>query len=112
MSGQDTQLPVSRLAELIGVPRLTYHCLLAKLQSCDPVKGPWPAPVAEPIEPTVAKYAEWFDAWGHRKVWAIPRADGHDVGSQSSVKRSMARRQLLQPVGYLTERRQPARERR
>lgn len=64
------------------------------------------------IEPTVAKYAESWEAWGHRKIWAIARADGHDVGSQSSVKRAMARRDLLQPLAYQTERRQLARDRR
>lgn len=109
MIRQDAQLPVSRFA---GVPRRTYHYRLAKLRSGDPVKGPWPPPVVDRIEPTVAKYAERFDAWGHRKIWAIARPDGHDIGSQSSVKRAMARRDLLQPVGYQTERCQLARERR
>ena len=60
----------------------------------------------------MAKYAESWEAWGHRKIWAIARADGHDVGSQSSVKRAMARRDLLQPLAYQTERRQLARDRR
>ena len=39
-------------------------------------------------------------------------ADGHDVGSPSSVKRAMARRGLLQPARYHTERRQLAAARR
>jgi putative transposase len=112
MIRQDAQLTVSRFAELIGLPRRTYHYRLAKLRAGEPVKGPWPAPVVDRIEPTVAKYAERWDAWGHRKIWAIARADGHDIGSQSSVKRAMARRDLLQPVGYQAERRQLARERR
>lgn len=60
----------------------------------------------------MAKYAESWEAWGHRKIWAIARADGWDVGSQSSVKRAMARRDLLQPLAYQTERRQLARDRR
>lgn len=64
------------------------------------------------IEPQVAKYAAEWDAWGHRKVWALMRHDGHQVGSQSSVRRAMARRGLLQPVRYQAERRQLARARR
>lgn len=108
----EAQLPISRFAELIGVPRRTYHYRLAKWRAGDPVKGPWPAPVVDRIEPIVAKYAETWDAWGHRKIWAIARADGHDVGSQSSVKRAMARRDLLQPLAYQAERRQLARDRR
>ena len=81
MIRHDAQLTVSRFAELIGMPRRTYHYRLARLQSGDPVKGPRPAPVVDRIEPPVAKYAEQLDAWGHHKVWAIARADGHDVGS-------------------------------
>src|SRR5690606_28822353 len=94
------------------LPRRTYHYRRGKWRAGDLEKGPWPAPVVDRIEPTVAKYAESWEAWGHRKIWAIARADGHDVGSQSSVKRAMARRDLLQPLAYQTERRQLARDRR
>jgi hypothetical protein len=72
----------------------------------------WPAPVVDRIEPTVAKYAEEWPAWGHRKIWALARADGHDVGSQASVARALRRRGLLQPVRYQAERRQLAQARR
>jgi hypothetical protein len=48
-----------------NVHRLTQH------RAGDPAKGPWPAPVADRIEPVVAKYAGDWDAWGHRKIWAL-----------------------------------------
>lgn len=108
----DAQLPVSRFAELIEVPRRTYHYRLARHRAGEPVKGPWPAPVVDRIEPVVAKYAGDWDAWGHRRIWALARHDGHDVGSASSVCRAMARRGLLQPVRYQAERRQLAQARR
>ena len=108
----DAQLSVSRVAELVGVPRRTYHYRLARLRAGDPAKGPWPAPVVDRIEPVVAKYAAEWPAWGHRKIRAIATVDGHDVGSAASVKRAMARRDLLQPVRYQAERRQLARARR
>jgi putative transposase len=108
----EAQLTVSRFAELIGVPRRTYHYRLAKHRAGDPPKGPWPAPVVDRIEPQVAKYAGEWDAWGHRKIWALMRHDGHQVGSVSSVRRAMARRGLLQPVRYQAERRQLAQARR
>lgn len=108
----DAALSVSRFAELIGVPRRTYTYRLAKHRAGDPVKGPWPAPVVDRIEPVVAKYAQQWPAWGHRKIAAIARIDGHDIGSVSSVKRAMARRDLLQPVRYQAERRQLAKARR
>ena len=108
----DAGCSVSRFAELIGVPRRTYCARLARLRAGDPPKGPWPAPVVDRIEPDVAKYAEAWPAWGYRKIAAMAAADGCDVGSPSSVKRAMARRGLLQPVRYQTERRQLARARR
>ena len=103
---------VSRFAELVGVPRRTYHARLARLRVGGVVKGPWPAPVVDRIEPDVAKYAAQWPAWGYRKIAAIAAADGCDVGSPSSVKRAMARRDLLQPVRYQAERRQLAAARR
>jgi transposase InsO family protein len=108
----DAQLPVSRFAELIDLPRRTYHYRLAKHRAGEPAKGPWPAPVVDRIEPIVAKYAGDWDAWGHRKIWALAHHDGVDVGSASSVGRAMARRGLLQPVRYQAERRQLAQARR
>lgn len=60
----EAQLSVSRFAELIGVPRRTYHYRLGKWRAGDLEKGPWPAPVVDRIEPTVAKYAESWEAWG------------------------------------------------
>ena len=107
----EAQLPVSRFAELIDVSRRTYHYRLARHRAGEPTKGPWPAPVVDRIEPVVAKYAGDWDAWGHRKIWAIAHHDGHDVGSVSSVRRAMARRDLLQPVRYQAERRQLAQAR-
>ena len=108
----DAQMPVTRFADLIGVPRRTYHYRLARWRAGDPPKGPWPAPVVDRIEPDVAKLAAEWPAWGHRKIWAMGRHDGLDLGSASSVGRAMARRGLLQPVRYQSERRQWARARR
>ncbi len=108
----EVQLPISRFCELIELPRRIYHHRLAKHRAGEPAKGPWPAPVVDRIEPLVAKYAVDWDAWGHRKVWALARRDGHDVGSASSVRRAMGCRGLLQPVRYQAERRQLAQARR
>jgi transposase InsO family protein len=108
----DAAMSVARFADLIGVPRRTYHYRLAKHRAGDPPKGSWPAPVVDRIEPDVAKLAREWPAWGHRKIWAMGAYDGLDLGSASSVARAMARRGLLQPVAYQAERRQLARARR
>jgi transposase InsO family protein len=62
------------------------------------------------IEERAAAEAHKWSAWGHRKIHAMLRADGVMV-SQSSVKRALKRRGLLQPVRYQAERRQLAKAR-
>lgn len=64
----DAGMPITRFTALIGMPRRTYTYQLAKLRQSLPGKGPWPAPVVEAIEPLIAKYAEAWPAWEHRKV--------------------------------------------
>ena len=112
MIRSEVRWTVARFAELVGVPRRTYHARLARHRAGDVAKGPWPAPQVDRIEPAVAKLAAQYPAWGHRKIWAMGRYNGWDLASPSSVHRAMARRGLLQPVRYQAERRQLAAARR
>ena len=48
----DAGCSVSRFAELVGVPRRTYHARLARQRAGEVPKGPWLAPVVDRIEPT------------------------------------------------------------
>lgn len=106
-------MSISRFSALIEVPRRTYTRRRRRHLAGDPPRGPWPAPVVDVIEPSVAKLAEEFPAWGHRKIWALHNLDHPEANvSQSSVRRAMARRSLLQPVGYQRERRELAKARR
>lgn len=106
-------MTISSFARLIEVPRRTYTRRRARWLAGEPTKGPWPAPTVDRIEPTVAKLAAEFPAWGHRKIWALHHLDHPDEAvSQSSVRRAMARRDLLQPVDYQRERRELAKARR
>jgi hypothetical protein len=59
----------------------------------------------------VVKQAEAHTAWGHRKVWAMTRHEGHQV-SASTALRIMRARNLLQPSRYTHERRHRAAARR
>ena len=84
------ELPVARFAALAGIPERTYHRRLATLRSGDaPVKGPWPTPAVDATEALAAKYAADWPAWGHRKIAAMMRADGHQA-STSTVERACA----------------------
>jgi len=94
------ELPVARFAALAGIPERTYHRRLATLRSGDaPVKGPWPTPAVDAAEALAAKYAADWPAWGHRKIAAMMRADGHQA-STSTVERALRRRGLLLPRGF------------
>ncbi len=57
-----------------------------------------------PLEEPAAEKATTWSAWGHRKIWAMLRADGVTV-SQSSVYRALKRRGFLLPARYHAERR-------
>jgi transposase InsO family protein len=96
-------LPVSRFAALAGIPRRTCHRRLARLHDGEPGKGPRPTPAVDEIEAVAAKYAEAWPAWGHRKIAALSRADGHQV-STSTVERALRRRGLLLPRGFRADR--------
>lgn len=96
-------MPVSRFTVLAGIPERTYWRRLARLRSGARLKGPWPAPKVDAIEALAAKYAQDWPAWGHRKVAALMRADGHEV-STSTVERALRRRDLLLPQGFRADR--------
>jgi putative transposase len=106
-------MPITRFTELIGMPRRTYTRHRQRLLAGEPVKGPWPAPVVDRIEPTVAKVAGDWPAWGHRKIAVLHRIEYPQLAASfSSVERAMRRRGLLQSVNYQSERRQLAQARR
>ncbi|MEV0513842.1 IS3 family transposase [Nonomuraea sp. NPDC050405] len=104
-------MPTSRFCRLTGIPERTYRRWQARSRNELPVRGPWPAPVAEAVEAYVIKHAEAHPAWGHRKIWALCRFDGHQV-SASTVERIMRRRSLLQGRDHTAEVRAWAAERR
>lgn len=102
---------VSRFAELVSVPRRPITPAW-RARVGDPPNEQWPAPVVDRIEPTLTQYAAEWPASGYRKIAGIAAPDGCDVESPTSVKRAIARWDLLQPVRYQAERRQLAAARR
>jgi transposase InsO family protein len=101
---------VRRYCARLGIPVSTWYHWRAGELSGRPIRR-WPAPVVDAIEEQAAVTAQHWAAWGHRKIWAMLRADGVHV-SRSSVERALRRRGLLLPVRYQTERRQLAQARR
>jgi transposase InsO family protein/transposase-like protein len=107
---REAGMPVRRFVARLGIPSSTWYYWRAAEVSGRAVRR-WPAPVVDAIEEDAARKAYQYSAWGHRKIWAMLRADGAQV-SRSSVKRALARRELLLPVRYQAERRALARARR
>ena len=107
----DAGMSTARFCKIIDMPERTWRRWQARARAQLPVKGPWPAPVAEANEPYLVKHAEAHPAWGHRKVWAMTRHDGC-VLSGSTALRVLRRRGLTLPAHYTRERRSLAAARR
>ncbi len=107
----EAAMPTSRFVTLIGVPERSYRRWQQRQREGRPVKGPWPAPAADRIEPVAVAYADRFPAWGHRKIAMLMRVDGHRA-PDSTVLRALKRTGRVLPVDYQAERRQLAQARR
>src|SRR5205085_7928581 len=86
-----------------GIPTSTWYDWRGAAVAGRPRKR-WPAPVVDAISEPAAEEAHRWSAWGHRKIWAMMRADGINA-SQSSVYRALHAQGLLQPARYHAERR-------
>jgi putative transposase len=104
-------LSIGRFCALAGIHRSTWHRWAARERAGEPQRGPWPRPVRDRISESATELALRWPAWGHRKIWALLAADGHQV-SPATVERALRDHALLQPAGRMGERRQLARERR
>jgi len=76
---------------MLGIPERTWRRRQAQARTgAVATKGPWPAPVRGDIDVVTAvrAHAAAHPTWGHRRVQALVRADGHEV-SEASVLRIM-----------------------
>jgi transposase InsO family protein len=106
---REGSLAVRRFCARLGIPRSTWYYWRSGALHDRPVRR-WPAPVVDALAKQAAETAHRYQAWGHRKIWAMLRADGLSV-SVSSVERALRRQALLQPRRYQAERRQLAQAR-
>jgi len=106
----DAGMPTARFCKLTGVPERSYRRWQAKARQDRPAKGPWPQPVRDAARELATKHALAHPAWGHRKIWAMVRHDGHRV-SQATVLRALRDDGLILPAEYQRERRRLAEER-
>lgn len=111
MIRQRAGLSVARFCALAGIARPTWYRQRARALGGAPAKGPWPRPARDRVAAVVHAYALRYPAWGHRKIWALTVADGHQV-SMRTVHRILAERGLLNGRRYQAERRELAKARR
>ena len=98
-------MPTSRFCALIGMPERTWRRHQARARAARPVKGPWPRPARARVREAVRAHALAHPAWGHRKVWAMVRYDGHRV-CQATVLRLLRDEGLILEANYQRERRE------
>ncbi|MFF3257543.1 transposase [Actinacidiphila glaucinigra] len=103
----DAGMPTARFCRLIGVPERTWRRHQARARRDAEPRGSWPRPAREQVRDTARRHALAHPAWGHRKVWAMCRWDGHHV-SQATVLRLLRDEGLLLEANYQRERRQLA----
>lgn len=107
----DAGMPTARFVRLLGIPERSYRRWQQRQRQGRPVRGLWPAPSRDRVEPVAIAYADRFPAWGHRKIAMLMRIDGHH-GPDSTVLRALKRTGRVLPVDYQAERRQHAQARR
>lgn len=103
-------MSTSRFCAKFDMPERTWRRWQARARVERPPKGPWPRPARESVRDTAVRHALEHPAWGHRKVWAMVRHDGHVV-SESTILRLLRDEGLLLPAEYQRERRQLAQRR-
>ncbi|WP_248243446.1 IS3 family transposase, partial [Microbacterium kunmingense] len=103
-------MSTARFCELIDMPERTFRRWQAKAKQDRPSKGPWPQPARVAVRDVVVHHAKAHPAWGHRKVWAMTRHDGHPV-SQATVLRLLRDEGLILGANYQRERRRLAERR-
>lgn len=104
-------MPTARFTRLIGVPERSYRRWQQRERQGRPVKGPWPTPSADRVEPTAIAYADAYPQWGSKTIAMLMRADGH-YGPDATVYRALKRNGRVLERNYQAERRQHAEARR
>ena len=85
----------------------TWRRWQARARAGGQPKGPWPTPARGEAWGLALTHATKHSAWGHRKIWAMVRHEGHVV-SEATVLRTLRDEGLILPAHYQRERRKLA----
>lgn len=103
-------MSTSRFCALIDMPERTWRRWQTSARVGRAPKGPWPRPARTAAAELALKHALAHPAWGHRKIWAMVRHDGHVV-SEATILRLLRDEGLILPAQYQAERRRLAERR-
>jgi transposase InsO family protein len=103
-------MSTTRFCAIIDMPERTWRRWQAKARAGQQPKGPWPRPARTAALDLALKHALAHPAWGHRKIWAMVRHDGHVV-SEATILRLLRDEGLILPAAYQKERRKLAERR-
>jgi transposase InsO family protein len=103
-------MSTTRFCALLDMPERTWRRWQANARAGRPPKGPWPHPARDQVRDAARWHAFAHPAWGHRKIWAMVRHDGHAV-SESTILRLLRDEGLILPANYQRERRRLAERR-
>src|SRR5688572_20959754 len=103
-------MSTARFCRLFDIPERTWRRKQARARTIGFSSGPWPRPARDRSRHLVADLARKHPAWGHRKIWAMARHDGHQL-TMSTMLRILRNEGLLLEASYQRERRRLAAER-
>jgi putative transposase len=103
-------MSTARFCQLLDIPERTWRRKQAKARTAGFSSGPWPRPARNRSRQVVVDLARRHPAWGHRKIWAMARHDGHQL-TMSTVLRILRDEGLLLQTSYQRDRRRLAAER-
>lgn len=103
-------MPTARFCRLVGIPERSFRRFQARRRGEAPARGRWPTPRRVAYREAVIAIASAYPAWGHRKVWALARHQGHAV-TTSTVLRILDDAGLVLKATYQRERRELAKTR-
>jgi transposase InsO family protein len=103
-------MSTTRVCHLFDMPERSWRRWQAKACAEQQPKGPWPRPARTAAAELAVRHALAHPAWGHRKVWAMVRHDGHVV-SEATILRLLREEDLILPAQYQRERRRLAERR-
>jgi transposase InsO family protein len=111
--GTEAGMSTTRFCQLIDMPERTWRRWRVRTRAGAHARGPWPWPARSAAVELARRHALAHPAWGHRKVWAMVRHDGHDghVDCEAMILRLLRDEGLILPAAYQRERRSLAEHR-